>query len=148
MLFNRTNLAEYFLIVWDIVRFAKQRGIPCQGRGSAADSIVAYVLDITKVDPIRHNLLFERFLNEERVGMPDIDIDFSTNHREEVIRYVYDKYGQQRTAMVCNVVTYRPRSALRDVGKVLGLPRDLLDRLAKSLMTAGRGRPCASRWSG
>lgn len=130
---DRTNLAEYFLIVWDIVRFAKQRGIPCQGRGSAADSIVAYVLDITKVDPIRHNLLFERFLNEERVGMPDIDIDFSTNHREEVIRYVYDKYGEQRTAMVCNVVTYRPRSAVRDVGKALGLPRDLLDRIAKGL---------------
>ena len=130
---HKTNLAEYFLIVWDIVRFAKQRGIPCQGRGSAADSIVAYVLNITKVDPIRHNLLFERFLNEERIGMPDIDIDFSSNHREEVIRYVYDKYGQQRTAMVCNVVTYRARSALRDVGKVLGLPRDLVDHVAKAI---------------
>lgn len=129
----RTNLAEYFLIVWDIVRFAKSRNIPCQGRGSAADSIVAYVLDITKVDPIRHNLLFERFLNEERVGMPDIDVDFSTEHREEVIRYVYDKYGQQRTAMVCNVVTYRPRSAVRDVGKALGLPLDVVDRLAKAM---------------
>ncbi len=135
---NRTNLAEYFLIVWDIVRFAKQRGIPCQGRGSAADSLVAYVLDITKVDPIRHNLLFERFLNEERVGMPDIDVDFSTVHREEVIRYVYEKYGQQHTAMVCNVVTYRPRSALRDVGKALGLPHDLIDRLAKGVDSYSR----------
>ncbi len=130
---NRTSLAEYFLIVWDIVRFAKSKGIPCQGRGSAADSIVAYVLDITKVDPIRHNLLFERFLNEERAGMPDIDIDFSTNHREEVLRYVYDKYGEENTAMVCNVVTYRPRSAVRDVGKALGLPADLVDQLAKSI---------------
>ncbi|HEX2173268.1 MAG TPA: DNA polymerase III subunit alpha, partial [Dehalococcoidia bacterium] len=129
---HRLNLAEFFLIVWDIMRYAKEHGIPAQGRGSAADSIVAYVLDITKVDPIRHNLLFERFLNEERAGMPDIDIDFATNHREQVIQYVYEKYGWERTGMVCNVVTYRGRSAVRDVGKVLGLPDDLIDRVAKT----------------
>ncbi|MBI2864902.1 MAG: DNA polymerase III subunit alpha, partial [Chloroflexi bacterium] len=126
-----TNLAEYFLLVWDIMRYAKEQRIPGQGRGSAADSIVAYVLGITKVDPIRHNLLFERFLNEERVGMPDIDVDFSARHREQILRYVYDKYGEEYTAMVCNVVTFRARSAIRDVGKALGLPLDFLDRLAK-----------------
>ncbi|MCL5257218.1 MAG: error-prone DNA polymerase [Chloroflexi bacterium] len=137
---DRTGLAEYFLIVWDIMRFAKNRGIPAQGRGSAANSIVAYVLDITKVDPIRHNLLFERFLNEERVGMPDIDVDFSTTHREEVIQYVYSKYGQEYTAMVCTIITFRARSAVRDVGKALGFPLEVLDRMAKSLFTRSAGK--------
>jgi error-prone DNA polymerase len=127
----KTGLAEYFLIVWDIMRYAREKGIPGQGRGSAADSIVAYVLGITKVDPIRHNLLFERFLSEEMSGMPDIDIDFSSNHREEVIQYVYDKYGQEHTGMVANVVTYRARNALREVGKAMGLPMDLVGRFAK-----------------
>ncbi|MGE5617956.1 MAG: DNA polymerase III subunit alpha [Sphingomonadaceae bacterium] len=130
---QKTGLAEYFLIVWDIMRYAREQGIPGQGRGSAADSLVAYVLGITKVDPLRHNLLFERFLSEEMTGMPDIDIDFSTNHRERIIRYVYEKYGQEHTAMVCNVVTYRARSALREVGKAMGLPLDLLDRFAKAV---------------
>jgi error-prone DNA polymerase len=129
----KTGLAEYFLIVWDIMRYAREKGIPGQGRGSAADSIVAYVLGITKVDPIRHNLLFERFLSEEMSGMPDIDIDFSTNHREEILQYVYDKYGQEHTAMVCNVVTYRARNALREVGKAMGLPMDLIGRFAKMI---------------
>lgn len=130
---HRMHLAGYFLMVWDIMRFARERGIPAQGRGSAADSIVCYVLGITRVDPIRYNLLFERFLNEEMKGTPDIDIDVSTNHREELIRYVYGKYGQENTAMVCNVVTYRARNAVRDTGKVLGLPPLAIDRLAKSL---------------
>ncbi|MHB1159175.1 MAG: DNA polymerase III subunit alpha [Chloroflexota bacterium] len=130
---QKTGLAEYFLIVWDIMRYAREQGIPGQGRGSAADSLVAYVLGITRVDPLRHNLLFERFLSEEMTGMPDIDIDFSTNHREQVIQYVYEKYGQQHTGMVCNVVTYRARSALREVGKAMGLPLDLLDRFAKAV---------------
>ncbi|MDO8688678.1 MAG: DNA polymerase III subunit alpha, partial [Dehalococcoidia bacterium] len=134
---NRINLSEYFLLVWDIMRYAKEQRIPGQGRGSAADSIVAYVLGITKVDPIRHNLLFERFLNEERVGMPDIDVDFSAKHREQIFRYVYDKYGEEYTAMVCNVVTFRARSAIRDVGKVLGFPLDLLDRLARERVEGG-----------
>ena len=130
---QKTGLAEYFLIVWDIMRYAREQGIPGQGRGSAADSLVAYVLGITKVDPLRHNLLFERFLSEEMTGMPDIDIDFSTNHREQILQYVYQKYGQQHTAMVCNVVTYRARNALREVGKAMGLPQELLDRFAKAV---------------
>ncbi len=137
---GRTGLAEYFLIVWDICRYAHERGIPAQGRGSAANSVVAYVLDITRVDPIAHNLLFERFLSEEANTMPDIDMDFSTDHREEVIQYVYDKYGEEHTAMVCNVVTFRARSAVRDVGKVLGFPLPLLDQVAKALDTRRASR--------
>jgi error-prone DNA polymerase len=132
---ERTGLAEFFLICWDLMRFAKGRGIPAQGRGSAADSIVAYVLGITRVDPIRHHLLFERFINEGRTTYPDVDIDFSSERREEVIRYVYDRYGPEHTGMVCNVVTYRARSAVREVGYALGFPRPLVDRVAKALET-------------
>jgi error-prone DNA polymerase len=130
---EKTGLAEFFLINWDLMRFAREQGVPGQGRGSAADSIVAYVLGITRVDPIEHNLLFERFLHEEMTSTPDIDIDFSTEHREQVIQYVYDKYGWERTGMVCNVVTFQPRMAIRQVGKALGFPADMLDRLAKSV---------------
>jgi error-prone DNA polymerase len=132
---EKTGLAGYFLVVWDIVRFAKERGILAQGRGSAANSIVAYVLDITKVDPLRHNLLFERFLSQDAHTMPDIDVDFSARRRDEVIRYVYEKYGEEYTGMVANVVTFRARSAVRDVGKALGFPLPLLDKVAKSLDT-------------
>ena len=130
---EKTGLAEFFLINWDLMRFARENGVPGQGRGSAADSIVAYVLGITRVDPIEHNLLFERFLHEDMTTTPDIDIDFSTAHREKVIQYVYEKYGWERTGMVCNVVTFKPRMAIRQVGKALGFPPDLLDRLAKSV---------------
>ncbi len=130
---SKLGLEDYFLIVWDICRFARRRGIPVQGRGSSANSLVAYCLGITRVDPIEHNLLFERFLSEERGGMPDIDVDFSREGREEVIKYVYDRYGEEQTAMVCNVVTYRPRSAVRDVGRALGFPAAVIDRIAKSL---------------
>ena len=119
---EKTGLAEFFLICWDLMRFAKLRGIPAQGRGSAADSIVAYVLGITRVDPIRHELLFERFINEGRTAYPDVDIDFSSERREEVIQYVYGKYGPEHTGMVCNLVTYRARSAVREVGNALGFP--------------------------
>jgi error-prone DNA polymerase len=129
---NKTGFAEFFLINWDLMEFARSRGIPGQGRGSAADSIVAYLLGITRVDPIAHNLLFERFLHEEMTSTPDIDIDFSTAHREQVIQYIYEKYGPERTGMVCNVVTYRQRSALREVGKTLGFKEETLDHLAKS----------------
>jgi len=132
---ERTGLAEFFLICWDLMRFARGRGIPAQGRGSAADSIVAYVLGITRVDPIRHNLLFERFINEGRTTYPDVDIDFSSERREEVIQYVYEKYGERHTGMVCNLVTYRARSAVREVGYALGFPRPLVDRVAKALET-------------
>src|SRR5712692_5110310 len=130
---EKTGLAEFFLINWDLMRFAREHGVPGQGRGSAADSIVAYVLGITRVDPIEHNLLFERFLHEEMTSTPDIDIDFSTEHREQVIQYVYDKYGWERTGMVCNVVTFQPRMAIRQVGKALGFSAELLDRLAKGV---------------
>ena len=132
---ERTGLAEFFLICWDLMRFARERGIPAQGRGSAADSIVAYVLGITRVDPIRHNLLFERFINEGRTSYPDVDIDFSSERREEVIQYVYRRYGPEHTGMVCNLVTYRARSAVREVGYALGFPRPLVDRVAKALET-------------
>ena len=131
---ERTNLAEFFLIVWDLMEFARQRGIIGQGRGSAGDSIVAYCLGITKVDPIEHKLLFERFINEART-LPDIDIDFDVNRREEVIQYLYDRYGEDHSAMVCTVITYRARSAVREVAKALGFPLDAVDRVAKALDT-------------
>ena len=130
---EKTNLAEFFLITWDIMRFAREQHIPGQGRGSAADSIVAYLLDITRVDPVAHDLLFERFLHEDHQGTPDIDIDFSTDHREQVLQYVYDRYGAERTGMVANVVTFRPRMAMRQVGAAMGFPEPLIDRLAKSV---------------
>ena len=130
---EKTNLAEFFLITWDIMRFAREQHIPGQGRGSAADSIVAYLLDITRVDPVAHDLLFERFLHEDHQGTPDIDIDFSTDHREQVLQYVYEKYGADRTGMVANVVTFRPRMAMRQVGAAMGFPETLIDRLAKSV---------------
>src|SRR5438309_2298962 len=98
---EKTGLAEFFLINCTLMRFARELGLPVQGRGSAADSIVTYVLGITRVDPIEHNLLFERFLHEEMTSTPDIDIDFSTEHREQVIQYIYNKYGWERTGMVC-----------------------------------------------
>jgi DNA polymerase III alpha subunit len=132
---EKTGLAEFFLICWDLMRFAREGGIPAQGRGSAANSIVAYVLGITRVDPIRHNLLFERFINEGRTSYPDIDIDFSSERREEVIQYIYGRYGPEHTGMVCNLVTYRARSAVREVGYALGFPRPLVDRVAKALET-------------
>ncbi|HXR26723.1 MAG TPA: PHP domain-containing protein, partial [Candidatus Baltobacteraceae bacterium] len=132
---DRTGLAEFFLICWDLMRFAREQGIPAQGRGSAGDSIVAYVLGITRVDPIRHHLLFERFINEGRTAYPDVDIDFASSRREEVIQYVYERYGEAHTGMVCNVVTYRARSAVREVGYALGFPRPLVDRVAKALET-------------
>ena len=140
---ERTGLAEFFLICWDLMRFSRERGIPAQGRGSAGDSIVAYALGITRVDPIRHELLFERFINEGRTTYPDVDIDFASSRREEVIQYVYERYGPEHTGMVCNIVTYRARSAVREVGYALGFPRPLVDRVAKALETYDSGA-----WSG
>ena len=110
---DRVGLSGYFLAVWDIVRFARAQDIRCQGRGSAANSLGAYVLGITSVDPLKHDLLFERVLSEDQHTMPDIDIDSAADRREEVIQYVYERYGEAHVGMVCNVVTYRARSALR-----------------------------------
>ncbi len=135
---ERTNLAEFFLIVWDLMEFARRGKIIGQGRGSAGDSIVAYCLGITKVDPIAHKLLFERFINEAR-ALPDIDIDFDVNRREEVIQYLYERYGADHAAMVCTIVTYRARSAVREVAKALGFPLEGIDALAKALDTREAG---------
>jgi len=132
---ERAGLAEFFLICWDLMRFAKERGIPAQGRGSATSSIVSYTLGISRVEPIAHNLLFERFINPGRTTYPDVDIDFSSARREEIIQYVYQRYGPEHTGMVCNLVTYRARSAVREVGHALGFPRPLVDRVAKALET-------------
>ncbi len=123
----------YFLTMWEIVQFCEQNGILCQGRGSAANSVVCYGLGITAVDPNRVGLLFERFLSCERAEPPDIDLDIMHERREEVIQYVYKKYGRDRAAMVANVVRYRARSAIRDVGKALGLSEALLGRITKTL---------------
>ena len=123
----------YFLTMWELVEYCRGEGILCQGRGSAANSAVCYCLGITAIDPVRMNLLFERFLSKERAEPPDIDLDIEHRRREEVISHVYRKYGRDRAAMVANVVRYRPRSAVRDVGKVLGFPETTLDRMAKLL---------------
>ncbi|HTA39594.1 MAG TPA: DNA polymerase III subunit alpha [Candidatus Acidoferrales bacterium] len=117
----KMDLAGYFLIVWDIVREAAQIGVLCQGRGSAANSAVCYALGITAVDPIGMNLLFERFMSEERQEIPDIDIDFAHQDREQIIQYIYKRYGRSNAAMAAEVISYRTRSALRDTGKALGL---------------------------
>ena len=138
---QRVGLAEYFLTVWDIVRFSREQNIQVQGRGSAANSIVAYLLGITRVDPLEHHLLFERFLSAEARVMPDIDIDFCARRREEVVQYLYRKYGESHVGMVCNYVTYRPRSAVRDVGKALGLPSSILGQVARSLKGPRWGAP-------
>ncbi len=122
----------YFLTVWDIVRFARSRDILCQGRGSAANSTVCYCLEVTSVDPERVDLLFERFVSRERDEAPDIDVDFEHERREEVLQYIYEKYGRDRAGIAAVTITYRPRSAIRDVGKALGFSLDLVDRLAKN----------------
>ncbi|MFK7962528.1 MAG: error-prone DNA polymerase [Burkholderiaceae bacterium] len=122
----------YFLTVADIVRFARQEGILCQGRGSAANSAVCYCLGVTEVDPSRTSVLFERFISKERNEPPDIDVDFEHQRREEVMQYIYNKYGRERAALTATVVSYRPRSAMRDVGKALGVELQRLDQLARS----------------
>ncbi len=127
------RLDNYFLTVWDIVRFAREHGIRCQGRGSAANSLVAYLLDITPIDPLAADLVFERFLSPERRSPPDIDLDIAADRREEVIQYMMQVYGPDHAAMACTLVTFRARSAVRDVGRALGLPPALLERLVGAL---------------
>ncbi len=132
-LIRELRYEHYFLTVWDLCRFARERGILCQGRGSAANSAVCYCLSITAVDPARHDLLFERFISKERNEPPDIDVDFEHERREEVFQYIYEKYGRERAAITAEVISYRARSAVRDVGKALGLSLDCVDAIAKSL---------------
>ena len=132
LLIEELKFEAYFLTVYDIVRFARSRNILCQGRGSAANSVVCYCLHITEVNPDKMAVLFERFISRERNEPPDIDVDFEHARREEVIQYIYKKYGRDRAALAASVVVYRPRSALRDVGKALGLDTGLVERLAKS----------------
>ena len=136
-LIDELDYGGYFLTMWEIVRFCRQEGILCQGRGSAANSVVCYCLGITAVDPTRVELLFERFLSRERHEPPDIDLDIMHARREEVIQHVYRKYGRDRAAMVANVVRYRGRSAVREVGKALGLSETAIDRLARLLSHYG-----------
>lgn len=138
-LIERLHFPGYFLIVWELTQFCASRRILCQGRGSAANSVVCYALGITAVDPIGYHLLFERFLSEERGEPPDIDIDIESGRREEVIQHVYATHGRHRSAQVANVITYRSKSAIRDVARVLGYSSGQQDAFAKS---GGR-----SRWS-
>lgn len=140
---ERAGLVNYFLIVWDIVHYARQAGIRCQGRGSAANSLVAYLLNISPIDPLKHHLVFERFLSAER-AVADIDLDFeATDQREKVIQYTYERYGANHAAMACTFVTFHKRSALRDIAKALGISGSLLQRAADQL--AGLASPAESQ---
>ena len=140
----------YFLVLVDIVEFCRVHDIYCQGRGSAANSAVCYALGVTKADAVALGLLFERFLSPERDGPPDIDLDIEHQRREEVIQYVYDKYGRERAAQVANVITYRPRSALREMAKAAGLSPGQADALTKWIdrwgrLHAARSTACSRR---
>jgi error-prone DNA polymerase len=134
-LIGKLNYAAYFLTVYDIVKYARAQEPPilCQGRGSAANSLVCYLLGVTSVDPVANNLLFSRFLSEERAEPPDIDVDFEHERREEVMQYVYKRYGRHRAGIVATVIHYRPKSTLREVGKALGLTEDVTARLAGTI---------------
>jgi error-prone DNA polymerase len=134
------DYAAYFLTVHDIVRFARSRGILCQGRGSAANSTVCYCLGITSIDPVREGLLFERFISTARDEPPDIDVDFEHERREEVIQYVYEKYSRARTGIAATVISYRGRSAIREIGKAFALSEDMIGALASSIWGMGGGR--------
>lgn len=135
----------YFLTVWDLVRFARSKNIICQGRGSAANSAVCYCLGVTSVDPNNYDLLFERFISRERNEAPDIDVDFEHQRREEVLQYIYQKYGRDRAGMTATVITYRLRSAVRDCGKAIGLSQDCIDSLSKIVEGRGGGESLEER---
>ncbi len=145
----RLELEDYFLVCHDIVRFAREEGMPCLGRGSAANSIVSFCLFITHVDPLRHNLFFERFLNLERESMPDFDIDFGTDDREEVLDYIFRRHGRDRVAMICTYSTMRARSAIREVAAAMGIPTGEIDAVVKKLphfASAEGVAEAADRW--
>jgi error-prone DNA polymerase len=137
---GRLNYAAYFLTVHDIVAWAQGQGILCQGRGSAANSAICFVLGITAVDPAKHSLLFSRFISEERKEPPDIDVDFEHERREEVMQYVYRRYGRHRAGIVATVIHYRPRSTIREVGKALGLTEDVTARLSSTVWGSYSGK--------
>ncbi len=141
-LIEQLHYEAYFLTVWDLIRYARSRDILCQGRGSAANSAVCYCLGVTSVDPENIDVLFERFVSLERNEAPDIDVDFEHERREEVLQYIYEKYRRDRAGMTAEVITYRLRSAVRDVGKALGLSLDRVDALAKTI----DGRGYEDRW--
>ncbi len=145
-LITELDYEAYFLTVWDIVRFARGEGILCQGRGSAANSAVCYCLGITEVDPARMNLLFERFISRERGEPPDIDVDFEHERREEVIQYIYRKYGRERAALAATVITYRPKSALRDTAKALGMEAGQIEQLVAAVSGWRRWHGIAPEW--
>ncbi|XVJ60428.1 MAG: error-prone DNA polymerase [Tepidisphaera sp.] len=147
-LIDELSYAPYFLTVHDIVAFARSRGILCQGRGAAANSAVCFCLGVTSVDPNEGNLLFERFISKERNEPPDIDIDFEHERREEVIQYIYGKYGRERAALTAEIISYRGKSAVRDVGKALGLSLDAVDKLAKDMEWWSQGELNAERLRG
>jgi DNA polymerase III alpha subunit len=128
---DELGFSDYFLIVWDIVREAHKRKMMTIGRGSAANSLVAYCLDFTQVDPIKHNLYFERFLNRGRTSPPDVDLDFSWKERDEIVKYVYEKYGYNKVAMISTMVTFKARSAFREVAKVFGIPDKEISKFSK-----------------
>ena len=130
------KFAGYFLIVWDFIKYARDHDIPVgPGRGSAAGSLVSYVMEITNIDPLQNVLLFERFLNPERVSLPDIDIDFDMNRRGEVIEYVTGKYGREQVAQIITFNTMAAKAAIKDVGRALDLPYGDVDRIAKLIPT-------------
>ena len=145
-LITELNYEYYFLTVYDVVNFARRRGILCQGRGSAANSVVCYCLHITEVSPEHVSLLFERFISRERDEPPDIDVDFEHERREEVIQYIYEKYTRRRAALAATVITYRSRSAVRDVGKALGMDAVFVEDLAKSLAWWNRERELTAKF--
>ena len=139
----RKHYESYFLTVHDIVRYARSQGILCQGRGSAANSVICYTLGVTEIDPALMNMLFERFLSDERDEPPDIDIDFEHEHREEVLQYVFNRYGRERAALTAVATQYRGRGAVRDVGRALGLPTDVVGELASTMDRWGGHAPIA-----
>lgn len=145
-LIQKLDYAPYFLTVHDIVKYARGEGILCQGRGSAANSAVCYLLGITSVDPMEHDLLFSRFISEERKEPPDIDVDFEHERREEVIQYIYERYGRHRAGIAATVVHYRSRSAIREVGKALGLSEDITSRLSSTVWGSYSDKPPDGRF--
>jgi DNA-directed DNA polymerase III PolC len=147
-LIDELDYCGYFLTMYEIVKFCRSQGILCQGRGSAANSAVCYCLGVTAVDPVRMDLLFERFLSRERAEPPDIDLDIEHDRREEAIQWMYQKYGRSHAAMVANIVRYRTRSAVRDIGKTLGLPLVTVDRVAKMHSHYGDVTPAVLREAG